>query len=129
MSIVVDLLYNGNIKINDEISIKKILELADIRCNNDKVKSLKIETKDQNADFRPYVKIELFDENENQIEEYNSANGFYVDSDLIDFLFGIGPESVLGVILKENKTVHDKAKELYDACNNKNEASIEKLRK
>ena len=117
MSVIVDLLYNANVKIIDEASIKRILELVKISFNEN-VKTLKIEIKNQDVGFRPYIEIELFDENENRIDICNSSDGFYIDSDFTDFLFGIDCECVLGKILNENQNLHDNAIDFYNSYNN-----------
>lgn len=122
MSIVVDLLYQANIKIIDKVSIKRILELVKISFNEN-IKTLKIEIKNQDVGFKPYIEIELFDENEDRIDICNSADGFYIESDFTDFLFGIDCECVLGKILNENQNLHDNVIDLYNSYNNESRAN------
>lgn len=128
MSIIVDMLYNATIKVNDDFAVKRILGLAGINRHED-FKSLELQVRDTDIYNKTEVKIQVFDEQGNEVETYDNAEQFSIEYDLIDFIFGVGPECVLGDILKENKTIHDKAKELYNACEVKNETKIETLRK
>lgn len=125
MRLAYDLLYNANIKINDEFSIGKILDLAGINRSED-FKSLELQVKNTNIYSKTEVKIQVFDEQENELETYDSSEEY----NLIYFILGFGDSGgVLGDILKENKTTQNKAIKLYLACIDKNEEKVEKLKK
>ena len=122
MSIVVDMLYNANIKANDDFSVRRILGLAGINLRDD-FKSLELQVRDTDVYTKTEVQIKVFNEEGNELETYDNSEQFSIEYDLIDFIFGIGPECVLGDILKENKKLHDKAKDLYNSYKNENKAN------
>lgn len=127
MKVTIDSLYcfyDANIKITDKVSIKNFCNLA-FAYFDSKIKSLNIEVSNNNPDYmRPYIKIEMLDEDNNLLNLFNSANGLHIETSLIDFLFRLGSDGLSDQILKENKVLYNKVKDLCNYLENEEKVNL-----